>query len=330
MREPGGGRHSKLSQDKSIEEAFLLILKDHTAGNPQKEDVLWTDLSCTEIKNKLKEQEILVGRRIIKKLLYKHHFKKRKIQRRRTIKAVENRNEQFQKIAQLKQEYMQSDNPIVSVDAKKRELIGELYRAGEVYSKEEIASYDHDFPNLSTGIAIPHGIFDLKKNTAHINIGTSYETSEFACDSLKKWWLERGKLDYPNATSILMLMDGGGSNSSRRYTFKEGLQNLANEIGVEIRIAHYPPYTSKWNPIEHRVFPHVTRSMQGVILNDHNMVKQLIEKTQTKTGLSVSVSIIDKVYELGKKATEGFKESMKIAFDEFLGRWNYRAIPMSK
>jgi len=224
---------------------------------------------------------------------------------------------------------MQSDNPVVSIDAKKRELIGNLYRSGEVYSKEEIASYDHDFPHLSTGIAIPHGIFDLKQNTAHINIGTSHETSEFACDSLKKWWLEKGQIDYPNATSILMLMDGGGSNSSRRYVFKEGLQNLVNEIGVEIRIAHYPPYTSKWNPIEHRVFPHVTRAMQGVILIDHDMVKQLIEKTQTKTGLGVSVSIIDKVYEIGKRATDGFKESMKIVFDEVLGRWNYRAIPIS-
>jgi len=304
-------------------------LKDHTAGNPQKEDVLWTDLSSTEIKSKLKDDGILVGSRIIKKLLHKHHFKKRKIQRRRTIKVVENRNEQFERIAQLKQEYMLSDNPIVSVDAKKRELIGELYRAGEVYSKKEITSYDHDFPDLSTGIAIPHGIFDLKKNTAHINIGTSHETSEFACDSLKKWWFEKGQLDYPNATSILMLMDGGGSNSSRRYVFKEGLQQLANDIGIEIRIAHYPPYTSKWNPIEHRVFPHVTRAMQGVILSDHEMVKQLIEKTQTKTGLSVSASIIDKVYEIGKKATSGFKESMKIVFDEVLGRWNYRAIPLN-
>ena len=306
----------------------MLVLKDHTAGNPQKENVFWTDLSRTEIRDKLKDKNILIGDRIIKKLLYKHHFKKRKIQRRRTIKVVENRNEQFEKIAKLRQEYIQSDNPIVSVDAKKRELIGNLYRAGEVYSKEEIASYDHDFPYLATGIAIPHGIFDLKKNTAHINIGTSHETSEFACDSLKKWWSEKGLLNYPNATSILMLMDGGGSNSSRRYVFKEGLQNLANEIGIEIRIAHYPPYTSKWNPIEHRVFPHVTRAMQGVVLKDHEITRQLIEKTQTKTGLSVSVSVIDKVYEVGEKATTGFKESMKIVFDEVLGRWNYTAMPI--
>lgn len=309
---------------------FLLALKDHTAGNPQKEDVKWTDLTVYEIRQCLKENGIDVGKRIVKKLLLKHGYKKRKIQRKKTIKQVENRNEQFEKIAELKEKYLKSENPVVSVDAKKRELIGNLYRAGEVYSKEEIASYDHDFPHLSTGIAIPHGIFDLKKNTAHINIGTSHETSEFACDSLKKWWLEKGRLDYPNATSILMLMDGGGSNSSRRYVFKEGLQHLVNEIGIEIRIAHYPPYTSKWNPIEHRVFPHVTRAMQGVILNDHTMAKQLIEKTHTKTGLSISVSIIDKVYTLGKKVADGFKDSMKIVFDEILGQWNYRAIPMSR
>lgn len=302
-------------------------MKDHTAGDPQRAGVIWTDLSNLEIRQRLKEQGIEVGKSIVKKLLFKHDYKKRKIQRRRTLKNVENRNEQFEKIAKLRQEYMQSDNPIVSVDAKKRELIGDLFRAGEVYSKEEVASYDHDFPYLASGVAIPHGIFDLKQNKAHINIGTSHETSEFACDSLKKWWDEHGKLDYPNATSILMLMDGGGSNSSRRYVFKEGLENLANEIGIEIRIAHYPPYTSKWNPIEHRLFPHVTRSMQGVILKNHKMVQQLIEKTQTKTGLSVSVSIMDKVYELGKKARDGFKESMKIVFDEVLGRWNYRAIP---
>jgi len=303
-------------------------LKDHTAGNPQIEGVLWTDLSIQEIRTRLEEKGIIVGKRIIKQLLFKNDYKKRKIQRRRTIKAVENRNEQFEKIAKLRQEYLKSDNPIVSIDAKKRELIGPLFRAGTAYSKEEIASYDHDFPHLATGVAIPHGIFDLKKNTAHINIGTSHETSEFACDSLKKWWIEKGRIDYPVATSILMLMDGGGSNSSRRYVFKEGLQNLVNEIGVEIRIAHYPPYTSKWNPIEHQVFPHVTRAMQGVILNDHAMVKQLIEKAQTQTGLKVSASIMDKVYEIGKKATAGFKESMKIAFDDVLGRWNYRAVPM--
>jgi hypothetical protein len=305
----------------------LLTLKNHTAGNPQKENVFWTDLSCIEIRDKLREQGHIVGRRVVKQLLYKHHFKKRKIQKRRTIKQVARRNEQFEKIAQLKQEFGTTDNPIVSIDTKKKEFLGHLYRTGSAYSTTEVQSYDHDFPHLAAGVAIPHGIYDLKKNKAHINIGTSNDTSEFACDSIKKWWNEHGQFDYPNATSILMLMDGGGSNSSRRYVFKEALQDLVNEIGIEIRIAHYPPYTSKWNPIEHRVFPHITRSMQGAMLKDHQMVKELIEKTKTQTGLQITASIIDKVYELGKKVKDGFKECMEIKFEEILGLWNYTACP---
>ena len=260
-------------------------------------------------------------------MLYKHHFRKRKIQKRKTVKQVEHRNEQFERIAQFKKEYAAQGNPVVSIDAKKKELLGDLYRPGSAYSKVEIKAYDHDFKKLATGVAIPHGIYDIQKNSAHINIGTSHETSEFAGDSIKKWWQEQGRINYPEATSILMLMDGGGSNSSRRHVFKEALQKLANETGLEIRIAHYPPYTSKWNPIEHRVFPHVTRSMEGALLQDHEMVKELIEKTTTQTGLKVTVSIIDKVYELGKKVAKDFQISLKIVADEFLGQWNYRIQP---
>jgi hypothetical protein len=261
-------------------------------------------------------------------LLRKHNYKKRKIQKRLKTGEVANRNEQFENIERLRQQYIKDGNPVISCDTKKKEFIGNLHRAGAVYSKVEQKSLDHDFPHLAKGTAVPHAFYDVVKNQAHVNIGTSHETSEFACDSIEKWWTEKGQHDYPNATSILFLMDGGGSNSSRRYVFKEGLQNLANKLNKEIRIAHYPPYTSKWNPIEHRLFPHVTRSMQGVLLQDHQMVKQLIEKTTTKTGLKVSASIIDRIYETGKKATKEFKETMKIVFDEFLGQWNYRAVPM--
>jgi len=269
-----------------------------------------------------------VGKRIVKRLLDKHGYKKRKIQRRLSSGEVAKRNEQFENISKLRKEYDESGNPIVSIDTKKKEFIGDLHRPGMAYSKEELISYDHDFPTLAKGVIIPHGIYDIKQNKAHINIGTSYETSEFACDSIKKWWFEKGQCDYPNASSILMLMDGGGSNSSRRYLFKEGIQKLANEIRIEIRIAHYPPYTSKWNPIEHRVFPHITRSMQGLLLKNHNMVKELLEKTTTKNGLKVSASIMNCLYEKGKKVSKTFKETMKIIFDKFLGQWNYRAIPI--
>ena len=160
-----------------------------------------------------------------------------------------------------------------------------------------------------------------------MNIGISKDTSEFSCDSIKHWWTTIGCKLYPNASSILILADGGGSNSSRHYIFKEDLQKLVNEIGIEIRMAHYPPYTSKWNPVEHRVFPHITRAMQGVILKSHDMIKTLIDRTSTKTGLNVVTNIINKKYETGRKYATDFKENMKIIFDDYLGQWNYRAIP---
>lgn len=169
----------------------------------------------------------------------------------------------------------------------------------------------------------------MQRNEGFINLGNSRDTTEFACDSLRQWWQQLGKLYYAFATSILLLCDGGGSNSSNYYIFKEDLQKLANEIGIEIRIAHYPPYTSKYNPIEHRLFPHVTRACQGVIFTSIELVKSLIEKTSTKTGLSVIVNLIDKVYDKGRKVMDGFKENLPIVFDEYLPKWNYRAIPQN-
>jgi hypothetical protein len=269
-----------------------------------------------------------VSRRLIKKLLKKHGYKKRKIQKRLKTGNPKNRDEQFKKIDKLRSRYRKSENPIISVDTKKKEVIGNLYRPGEVYSKKEIKTFDHDFKHLSEGIAVPHGIYDVKQNSAYINIGTNYETAEFACDSIKRWWKMEGQKKYPNANSILMLADSGGSNSYRHYIFKEELQKLVNEIGVEIRVAHYPPYCSKWNPIEHRLFPHVTRSMQGLPLKTHKMVKRLIEKSTTTTGLKVTANIIRKTYKKGKKVAKNFKDTMKIRFDKNLGKLNYRAVPM--
>ena len=160
--------------------------------------------------------------------------------------------------------------------------------------------YDHDFPYLADGVVIPHTIYDLQCNSAYVNIGISKDTSEFACESLKLWWLNYGRYQYPNSTSILMLADSGGSNSYRHYVFKEALQQLADDLGIEIRMAHYPPYASKWNPVEHRVFPHITRALRGVILTSHEQVKRLIERTKTSTGLTVTAQIVTKVYQTGK------------------------------
>ena len=177
---------------------------------------------------------------------------------------------------------------------------------------------------------MPYTLYDIDRNEAYVNIGTSRDTSEFSCDSIRYWWQNYGIQYYPLATSILMLMDGGGSNSSRHYIFKQDLQALAEEIDIEIRIAHYPPYTSKWNPIEHRVFPHITRAMSGMVLTSHQFMKELIESTTTKAGLKVFACIFNRIYETGRKVAVGFKESMRIVFDKHLGQWNYVAIPKKK
>ena len=243
------------------------------------------------------------------------------------MKQAEKRNEQFEKIADLKAKYMATGNPLISIDTKKKEYLGNFYRAGRLYTRAPLPVYDHDFTSFAEGVVIPHGIYDLRRNTGYINLGTSKDTSAFACDSLRNWWYHQGQQDYPQATSILILCDGGGSNDARHDLFKADLQQLADDIGIEIRIAHYPPYCSKYNPIEHRLFPHVTQACQGVLFKSLALVKHLMEQTVTQTGLTVRVQIIDHLYETGRQVAKDFKQNMPILFDDFLPKWNYRAIP---
>jgi hypothetical protein len=213
------------------------------------------------------------------------------------------------------------------MDTKKKEYLGNCYREGHWYTLEELRTYDHDFHSFSEGVSIPHSLYDMQLNVGYMQLGTSHDTSEFACDSFRRWWYSYGRLHSPDATSILVLCDGGGSNSSRHYLFKQDLQALADEIGVEIRIAQYPPYCSKYNPIEHRLFPHVTRACQGVIFTSIDVVKQLMQKTQTKRGLKVFVHLLDTLYQTGRQVADDFKQQMTIVHDAFLAQWNYRAIP---
>ncbi len=170
-----------------------------------------------------------------------------------------------------------------------------------------------------------YSVFDININSALVSIGSSKETSQMACNAIKEWWVTEGMLSYPNAVSILVLADAGGSNSSRHNIFKEDLCDLVNEIGVEIRVAHYPPYTSKWNPIEHRVFPHITRALSGIMLRSYEMVKYLVEKATTKTGLKVKAFIDDIIYETGRKVSKDFNKEDAIKFDDFLPNLNYVA-----
>jgi len=326
-RKKGGGRKETI-KSAVINEVFIMVVWDYTAGDPMDENIRWTNLTHQQIADRMKEEGVDVSRKIVKKLFKKHGFVKRKAQKVLSTGTCKGRNEQFEIISDLISQYKKVGNPIISVDTKKKEMLGNLYRDGAVYTLEVQKVFDHDYPHLADGIIIPHGIYDIVRNTAYVNIGTSKETGEFACDSIKEWWYNQGLCYYSGATSILMLCDAGGSNSYRHYVFKENLQKLADEIGVEIRVAHYPSYASKWNPIEHRLFCHITRSMKGVILKSYDLVKELIETTTTKTGLTVTANIIKKVYQTGRKYADDFKETMRIIFDEKLGKWNYRAVPL--
>jgi transposase len=328
QRKPGGGRHRYDESHPDIDVQFLEVLKEHTAGDPMDDQVIWTDLTSHEIAGLLeKHHQVRVSKTVVRKLLRKHNYRRRKAQKKQTLKSVAYRDEQFAKISELKTEFRTAGNPIISFDTKKKEYIGNFYRQGHLYTLQELHTYDHDFNSDAEGIIIPHGIYDLQRNIGYLHLGTSKDTSQFACDCIRSWWVQHGRVAYPKATAILGLCDGGGSNHTHHYIFKEDLQKLVDELGIEIRIAHYPPYCSKYNPIEHRLFPHVTRACQGVIFTSVALVKKLMEKTKTSKGLKVVVEIIEKVYQTGRKVAEDFKANMRIVFDTALPRWNYRALP---
>jgi len=310
-----------------LEANFLNGLREQTAGDPMHEQVKWTHLTVRQIAGHLAAMGTPASRRVVKQLLRKHGYRKRKARKSQAMGENPDRGAQFQNIARLKEQYLAAGEPVISIDTKKRELLGNFYRAGTLYTQETIQTFDHDFPSAATGVVVPHGIYDLKENLGHINLGVSHDTSQFACDSVERWWREHGQKQYPHATRVLVLCDGGGSNSANRHIFKQDLQELATRIGLEIRVAHYPPYCSKYNPIEHRMFPHVTRACQGVVFHTIGIVKQLMERASTAQGLKVTVDILDKAYQTGRKCVDGFKETMRIVFDDFLPKWNYRAIP---
>lgn len=311
----------------SLEANLRALLQEFTAGDPMREGVLWTNLSLRELSRRLLAMGTPASRRTIRRLLRSLKVGCRTARKKKTMGHHPDRNPQFENIARLRCEYEASGDAVISIDTKKKELLGNFHRAGKTFTTETVETFDHDFGSAGQGKLIPHGIYDLINQHAHIHLNTSHDTSELCCDSVALWWEEAGRESYPQAKRLLILADGGGSNSASQYLFKEDLQDLANRLGVDIRMAHYPPYCSKHNPIEHRVFPHVTRACQGVILHSMDIAQDFIERTKTTTGLGVTVRILDKVYETGRKYAADFKANMTIVFDEFLPKWNYRAVP---
>jgi hypothetical protein len=289
---------------------------------------LWTNLSISAIAERMARLGSHVGRTLVEQLLANAGLGRRQAVKDLAMKSSPDRDRQFQIIALYRRLYLDSLDPILSIDTKKRELLGPFQRRGRPFTTQAERVFDHDFPSFADGYVIPHGLYDLKRNRGYLNLGGSHDTSEFACDSVWQWWRAEGRQAYPQAKSLLLLCDGGGSNSAAHLIFKQDLQALAERMELEIRVAHYPPYASKYNPIEHRLFPHVSRACEGVIFRSVEQVQHYMTHASTRTGLSTAVNILDKIYETGRKVVDGFKKTMRIVFDNILPRFNYRAIPL--
>lgn len=310
-----------------INRVFLDVVQAHQAGNPEDETENWTYLNQEEIVGLMKEKGVSISRTVVRQLLKKHQFVKRKSQKQKAGGSCENRNEQFENIAHKVAQFRAAGAPVISMDTKKKELIGSYSRGNDaLYGTKAEATNDHDFKTKDTQVGIPHGIYDELHKQGQIMIGNSHDTSQFSCAAIRNWWYKIGCILYPFALRLLILCDGGGSNNSRHYIFKEDLQKLACEIGLDITIAHYPPYCSKWNPIEHRLFPHVSAALRrGATLESIEHMAEKIRRTKTKTGINVSVFIDQNEYPTGRKYVQGFKENNQIYFDDYLPNWNYTA-----
>ena len=218
------------------------------------------------------------------------------------------RNEQFEIICSLVL-YMSLKSPVVSIDCKKKERLGNLYREGKCYCTQAIQVYDHDYEHLSKARVVPHGIYDVQANRGYISIGSSSETADFVIDNLLWWWREYGIHQYPDAKNILLLCDAGGANSYRHHLFRHRLQGFARATGLSVIVCHYPPYCSKWNPIEHRLFSQVHKAMEGVVFDSYETVQKCMEQTTTKTGLTVVVRLNLKAYPTGLKIRQSTNRS---------------------
>lgn len=311
------------------------ILELRSAGDPDEPEVRWTDLSPREIADAAAALGTPVSPPVVRQWMREKKMGLHKIEKVLEGGQSPDRNAQFQRIEQFKSDYFTAGNPVFSLDTKAKEHLGQLFRKGRVWTQKAFEALDHDFPSWATGVVIPHGIYDLARNRGHLNIGLSHDTarlsspksSQFACDSFRWYWNRIGQRCYPRATSILLLCDSGGSNAAAHYIFKQDLQGLVNDIGIPIRVAHYPSYCSKFNPIERRLFPHVARACQGMLFDTMETVLRLMRKASTATGLRTTVNVIRRDYEIGRRAADGFKTGMTILFDEILPKWNYVAKP---
>jgi hypothetical protein len=328
LRRPGGGRKLLGVHDPHLIVALETLVDPVTRGDPMSL-LRWTCKSAAKLAAALQIQGHMVSERTVNRLL--HDLGYRLQANRKTLegRAHPDRDAQFQYINRRAKAFQKQGQPVVSVDAKKKELVGQFRQSGREWhpqsQPEEVQV--HDFPDEALGKVIPYGVYDEATNTGWVSVGIDHDTAEFAVETVRRWWWHMGSKVYPRAKRLLITADGGGSNGSRCRLWKVELQRLADEIGLRISVCHFPPGTSKWNKIEHRMFCHITENWRGRPLVSREVVVNLIGHTTTKTGLAIQSALDENHYPTGREVTAQQMESLAIKQDRFHGEWNYTIQP---
>ena len=330
QRRPGGGRKSRESEQPKLRRALELLVESGTRGDPMS-PLRWTIKSTRVLARELGLQEFRVGSTKVGELLRGMGYSLQS--NRKTIEGRQHpdRNAQFEFISRRAKWQAKHGQPAISVDTKKKEVLGNLKNSGRVFrkSKQPLEVETHDFPKQELGKAIPYGVYDLQHNEALVSVGVSHDTAQFAVATILLWWRKLGRKRFPKATHLLVTADCGGSNSPRTRLWRLELQRLANITGLTIEICHYPPGTSKWNKIEHSLFCHITRNWRGVPLETLEIVVNLIAATRTRTGLEVHAWLDEKDYPPKIKVSDVELEAVNIHRNKFHGEWNYEIRPQT-
>lgn len=328
IRRPGGGRKRLEEVDPSLLTDLDSLLDPATRGDPMS-PLRWTCKSTTKLAKELRAQGHEVSQSTVWRLLDKLGYSMQSNRKSREGTNRPDRNAQFEFIHDTAKEFLEQGRPVISVDTKKKELIGNYKNAGREWQRkgEPVLVNLHDFADRELGKVVPYGVYDIGRNEGWVSVGISHDTAEFATESIRRWWLRMGQPTYPNAAEILITADGGGSNGWRVRLWKLELQRLADALGLVVHVRHFPPGTSKWNKIEHRLFCHITENWRGRPLLSRVAVVELIAATTTEQGLRVQAELDEGTYDTGRKVTDEEMASLAIERCDFHGEWNYRFTP---
>lgn len=328
VRRPGGGRPRLEETSPQLVEALESLVDPVTRGDPES-PLRWTSKSTRKLASELLAQGLRVSPQKVGQLLYAAGYSLQATHKTIEGTAHPDRNAQFEFINERVEQHHARGAPVISVDTKKKELVGDFANAGREWQPvgEPVPVRVHDFIDKDLGKAIPYGVYDLASNAAWVSVGIDHDTPEFAVESIARWWRHMGKKTYPEATELLITADGGGSNGYRARLWKLELQRLADRTGLTIGVSHFPPGTSKWNKIEHRLFCHITENWRGRPLVDHETVVQLIGSVRTRTGLRVKAKLDTRTYATGIDVPDAEMEGLHIIRDTFHGDWNYTLYP---